>query len=497
MHTLIRRLFVVLITVLTALTVVVTRGATDEPPPPVYQQSQVLYASPHRDQRLGHALAARDDLIAAGAPWRSDDGQTRDGVVLLYWRPPEGSWHSGQLILPPAWLRGGEFGRALALDGGTLAVSALLEGPDNTDPPFDTGAIFFFSEADNWQPQATIVPPQLPEYAGFGRQIDLDGDTLIVKADVAAYLYERHNGGWTEVAQLHAPIIQSVAVAGDVALVGARDDTGDPTPDKRGRVDVYIRQNGVWSAAGTIVPDDGEDNDFFGCALDFDGATAVVAACSEGQAEVADRAYLFVYDGQDWTQTARLDPHLGDEIFDITAVAYDGERILLGAEARNYSFLPPFWGAAFLFEQINGAWTQTQALRPDDWLLGGSFAVAAVLAGGDVVASAPTRPVLNTASQGVLYVFSPRPAAVGVAYAPVLAGGELPQTGLIVFQAGGAGGASDLYLIGSDNRGRTQLTNTPVNEFDAAWSPDGRRLIFVRDGGGSRKLVIMELDSRQ
>jgi TolB protein len=83
-----------------------------------------------------------------------------------------------------------------------------------------------------------------------------------------------------------------------------------------------------------------------------------------------------------------------------------------------------------------------------------------------------------------------------VAYAPVAAGGELPPTGLIVFQAGGAGGASDLYLIGSDGRGRTQLTNTPVNEFDPAWSPDGRRLIFVRDGANSRQLVIMDLDSR-
>jgi Tol biopolymer transport system component len=79
----------------------------------------------------------------------------------------------------------------------------------------------------------------------------------------------------------------------------------------------------------------------------------------------------------------------------------------------------------------------------------------------------------------------------------VAAGGELAQTGLIVYQAGGNGGASDLYLIGSDGRGRTQLTDTLVNEFDAALSPDGRRLIFVRDGANSRQLVIMELDSRQ
>lgn len=500
MRTLIRLLFVVLVAGLTVLTAVSTRGAPAASPPPVYHQVQMLYGAPYRDQRLGYALAAREDLVVAGAPWRSDDGLTRNGIVYFFERPAGAQWYSpGRLLLPPDWLRGGEFGRAVALDGGVLAVSALLEGPANTDPPYETGAVFLFSEDDNWQPQATIVPPQLPEYAGFARQIDLDGDTLIVMADAAAYLYERHNGGWTQAARLDTPLIQSVTVAGDVALIGAMEDTASPIPEERGRgrVDVYIRQDGVWSAAGTLAPDDGAAYDRFGCAIDFDGATAVVAACAYGPEDKADRAYLFAFDGENWTQTARLEPTLGDELFGVTDVAYDGQRVVLTAFAQSNAYLPSLLGAAFLFEQHNGAWTQTAALRPDDWQLGGSFATAVVLAGGDIVASAPTRPVLNMAEQGVLFVFRAQPAAVGIVYAPVAAGGELAQTGLIVFQASVNGGASDLYLIGGDGRGRTQLTDTPANEFDAAWSPDGRRLIFVRDGADSRQLVIMELDGRQ
>jgi Tol biopolymer transport system component len=474
--------------------------------PPAYVQSQILFGASFRNQRLGEALDARDDLIVAGAPWAGRDGVTPDGLVYTYNRRNDNEWdYSGSMLFPPGWLRGGHFGYELALDGETLAVTARL--PSDL-PSENIGAVFIYSLNDGqWVSQAVLVPPTLPENRGFGEQLALDGDTLVAVASGidergTAYVYHRSGVNWQTEATITLPSetpsghLSAVAVAGDVLLLGDEAYSSDPADDNRGRVFVYTRRDGIWSPGGMLQPDDGQKNDYFGCAIDFDGTTAVIAACSLGRADVADRAYIFRFDGQTWTQAARLDPSLGDEIFDITSVAFDGDRVLLGASQRLYQFLPPFLGAAFLFEQQGAAWVQTQVLRPDDWDMGGWFATAAVLAGGDAVVSAPDRPVANRAEQGVLFVFRPRPPSTALIYAPAVARQELTRTtGLIVFEAPGNGGARDLYLATTEGRGRTQLTDTPANDYDAAWSPDGRRLIFVREGGNGQRLVILELES--
>lgn len=489
--------------------------AAAETAAPGYQQTQTLFGAPFRDQHLGLALAAQDDLIVAGAPWAGPNEAEHDGLVYTFTRRDDSQWYYlGTMLRPPGWLRGGEFGRALALDGDTLAVAARLPGEEPDYDLYDLGAIIIYTGEDGqWQPQWVLVPPALAQYRGFGERLALQGDTLVVVASAwdrrdTAYIYHRTGDNWSPQAQISLPddtpygLISAAAVHGDVLLLGDEAYSSDPAADNRGQVFVYKRQDGVWTAAGVLQPDDGEKDDNFGCAIDFDGVTALIAACALGRTNVRDRAYLFRTDGQDWTQTARLDPTLGDEVFDLTSVAYDDDRVILGAPERFYSFLPPFAGAVFVFERRGEEWQQTNVLRPGAWVAAGdvtwagNFAAAAAAAGDDVVVASPTQPLFNMAEQGLLYVYAPRPAGGGLVYAPVTARQELAQrTGLVVYQSFGNGGASDLYLITPDGRGRTQLTDTPVHEFHAAWSPDGKRLVFVRDGAGGRRLVIRDLAS--
>lgn len=43
----------------------------------------------------------------------------------------------------------------------------------------------------------------------------------------------------------------------------------------------------------------------------------------------------------------------------------------------------------------------------------------------------------------------------------------------------------DLYAVGGDGRGRARLTNTPdLQESGGRWSPDGRRIAYLRSDGG-------------
>ena len=58
-------------------------------------------------------------------------------------------------------------------------------------------------------------------------------------------------------------------------------------------------------------------------------------------------------------------------------------------------------------------------------------------------------------------------------------GGSSSASGTIIFTGSTGEGTAGLYVVGADGSGLHQLA---ANAFDAAVSPDGRRIAFVRDG---------------
>jgi Tol biopolymer transport system component len=52
----------------------------------------------------------------------------------------------------------------------------------------------------------------------------------------------------------------------------------------------------------------------------------------------------------------------------------------------------------------------------------------------------------------------------------------------------------DIYTMGLDGAGRTQLTTDPANDGLPAWSPDGKTLAFVSDRGGPWAMWAMDAD---
>jgi Tol biopolymer transport system component len=55
-------------------------------------------------------------------------------------------------------------------------------------------------------------------------------------------------------------------------------------------------------------------------------------------------------------------------------------------------------------------------------------------------------------------------------------------------------GPDDIYVMNADGSGRTNLTNHTAEDFDADWSPDGRRLAFSRYEAGNGEVYVMNAD---
>ena len=140
---------------------------------------------------LGIAVQVHGELIAAGAS-HSDDARTDSGVVYLFGRSGA-TWSYESAILPPQFVY--EFGRDLAVDGTTMIVGALAS------------AVIFESNGSRWVEQTTIASPL--GGLSFGSRVAVSGDFAAVSEpedfegfSPAVHVYRRDGGLWTNDATL-------------------------------------------------------------------------------------------------------------------------------------------------------------------------------------------------------------------------------------------------------------------------------------------------------
>ncbi len=220
--------------------------------------------------------------------------------VYVYTADAAGRWQRAALLRPdPAESGAGEFGNAVSLSAGWLAVGA----PGSAGYE---GAVYLFAvdPSGRWQRRARVVA-DAPAFALFGWSVALSGERLLVGAygeedfAGAAYLFERSAGSaWSEVARLESPGERdayecfglSVALTPQLALIGR--PCVAPDAPSAASVAAYAFQPGrddSWSTVYVLRPPAGAAVENFASALFASGAQLVVGSPEEG---VAGAAYL-------------------------------------------------------------------------------------------------------------------------------------------------------------------------------------------------------------
>jgi hypothetical protein len=52
----------------------------------------------------------------------------------------------------------------------------------------------------------------------------------------------------------------------------------------------------------------------------------------------------------------------------------------------------------------------------------------------------------------------------------------------------------ELFLMNADGSGKTQLTESPENEFNAIWHPDGQKIVYLSSASGGVQAWVMNAD---
>lgn len=153
---------------------------------------------------------------------------------------------------------------------------------------------------------------------------------------------------------------------------------------------------------------DYQPHDFFGYAVDIDGALLAVGAPGKnGAGHEAGGAYVFERDGQDWVETARLVPDsLGTNDRLGMAVAVDGQIVAAGAPYATTQEGGFAAGAVYVFRRQGNGWREQTRLTARD---GSSFDLfgSVVALDGDmlVVGAQGVDSPLQGRNGGAAYVF--------------------------------------------------------------------------------------------
>ncbi len=73
--------------------------------------------------------------------------------------------------------------------------------------------------------------------------------------------------------------------------------------------------------------------------------------------------------------------------------------------------------------------------------------------------------------------------------------GNQTKSGKIAFSTDRTGGG-DIYVIDEDGNNLTQVTSDASPEVDPTWSPDGKKIAFVRYGGGFSLIYVVDADGK-
>ncbi len=380
------------------------------------QQQKLVSADGAVNDSFGVFVAISGDTAVVGADWDDVGSNVDQGSAYVFTRILV-TWTQQQKLTAADGAASDQFGWSVAISGDTAIVGAYT---DDVGVNADQGSAYVFvRNAGAWGLQQKLVAADGAASDGFGFSVAIDGNTAIVGArddDViggnqgSAYVFVRSGVTWTQQQKLTAAdgvggesFGVAVAVSGNTAVVGAMlDDTG-PVLDQ-GAAYVFTRSGVVWTQQQQLLAPDGASGDSFGTAVAVAGDTALVGAWTDDAGANFDQgsAYVFTRSGVTWTPQQKLTASDGasNDHFGVS-VALAADTAVVGAYLDNAG-AGPFQGSAYAFVRNAGAWTQQQKLVASDGAANEWFGRSVALFGDTAVVGAPA---VAAGGRGSAYAF--------------------------------------------------------------------------------------------
>ena len=339
------------------------------------------------ETEYGRSVAIDGDLVAVGA-----GGDYANGMVYLYKRQGMIYVFEANLVNPDGTSEA-EFGRTVAIQGNTVFVGARFAQAGDVSR---AGAVYVFRKyGDSWQFEDKIVSPVPEAEDNFGRALAVQGSLLVVTArktvdeEGAAYVFVNKGDTWIHQVTLEAGdpapgayFGQSVDIQGDMIVIGARNTD----PKGAGGFYLFRKSGDGWTEITKITPLNGKKNDQFGFTIAISGDVITVGArrADLDTMEDAGAAYVYSVKGDSVELVTKLtasDASAFDEFGQ--SVAFAGDVLAVGAWKDNNK-----QGSIYLFSRKGGQWVETNKITASDGKKGDEFGYSLAAFGNHMVTGA-------------------------------------------------------------------------------------------------------------
>jgi hypothetical protein len=332
---------------------------TVAPVPSIDSGRRLTQTSPA--EGFGVALAASNDVLVVGADGEDVAGQTNVGAAYVF-RRGEGGWAQEARLLASDFAGQSRFGLTVATSGDRIVVGASR---DDVGSLTNAGSVYVFRfDGQGWPQEGHLFAPSPSFNAQFGRAVAVRGGRVAVGAysggsSGTAFLFDRTGSGWSG-GYSYGPY-ESVSSVGIVApglilvgnpLFGPLDEGAIHVPQQLVRVDPALGQEQFGSALAA-----------------WEGVNPVVAVTAPfgGGPAGSGPGQIFVYDPVEFTLTypsgkQRLSTSDGVPIgvpdFP-SSIATDGERIVVASR-------DPSRALAYVFRFDGDRWHEFARLVAPD-----------------------------------------------------------------------------------------------------------------------------------
>ncbi len=313
------------------------------------------------------------------------------------------------LLSPPGLTPNGQLGCSVdlhvGLQGAAAALGANLGGDNHT------GSVTLCLLGTNWECEPPLQPTGGQPGDQFGRSVAVDDDWLFVGAPFAngsgiVYVYRRDGGSLTLKQTLTASDAArgdqfglTLALSGNTLIVGAPNNVGTGG-SLSGAIYVFNRNGDTWTQGQKLTASDAKAFDNFGFSLATDGSTILIGAPFHDEAAGnSGAAYVFEQRSGSWSQQTRLTASDGapDDEYG-SAVSVSGSALVVGARADDVNGMQDA-GSAYVYEKSSEGWKEVVHLFGE--AAEDRFGVAASISGDQLVIGA----LLHDGGTGAAYLF--------------------------------------------------------------------------------------------
>lgn len=311
------------------------------------------------------------------------------------------------------------FGTSISISGNTALVGTPQVSAELGNFNEGAGAVYIFvNDSGAWSQQQKLTAADGQPGDAFGWSVSVSADTAIIGAPVnsnlgAAYIFVNNGGIWSQQQKLTASDGQtgdgfgySVSISGDTAIVGAPPATVG-TNVVQGAAYVFKSSDGAWSQQQKLTASDGQANDAFSASVSISGDTLLIGApqATIGLHGQQGATYVFGSGGGSWSQKQKLTASDGGDADEFGySVSISGNAALIGAPFAGLLKGQP--GAAYVFVNKGGGWSQQQKLTASDAQEFAGFGGSVSISGGSALVGAPLAMIGGNFQQGEAYIFA-------------------------------------------------------------------------------------------